>query len=175
MALPSNPMPSEKAPSSSAGATATDFSVPRTSVNHSRTKRMSRSSMVRSTNSCCLSMRLILEGRSRGRPRPRPPLAPAPGAASSRGAHGSGPPGAVSSRGALQAARLAGGEDGHGGGPAGGAADPAATTRAGAAEQHPGVVGLDTPPPDVLGGLGPRPAQVAVEDVAPRQADVALQ
>ena len=47
MALPSKPMPSEKAPSSSAGAMATDFSWPSTSVNQSRTKRMSRSSMVR--------------------------------------------------------------------------------------------------------------------------------
>ena len=56
MAEPSKPMPSAKAPSSSAGATATDFSEPSTSVNQSRTKRMSRSSIVRSTNSCCLSM-----------------------------------------------------------------------------------------------------------------------
>src|SRR5262245_21599994 len=55
IAEPSNPMPSAKAPSSSAGATATDLRNPRTSVNHSRTKRMSRSSRVRSTNSCCLS------------------------------------------------------------------------------------------------------------------------
>ena len=46
MAEPSKPMPSSNAPSSSAGATATDFSVPRTSVNHSRTKRISRSSSV---------------------------------------------------------------------------------------------------------------------------------
>ena len=52
IALPSKPRPSSKAPSSSAGATATDFRVPSTSVNHRRTKRMSRSSMVRSTNSC---------------------------------------------------------------------------------------------------------------------------
>jgi len=56
MADPSNPIPSESAPSSSAGATATDFRKPRTSVNQSRTKRTSRSSMVRSTNSVCLSM-----------------------------------------------------------------------------------------------------------------------
>src|SRR5829696_1352927 len=55
IAEPSNPMPSAKAPSSSAGATATDFRKPSTSVNHSRTKRISRSSSVRSTNSCCLS------------------------------------------------------------------------------------------------------------------------
>ena len=53
---PSNPMPSSKAPSSSAGAIATDFRYPSTSVNHSRTKRMSRSSSVRSTNSFCRSM-----------------------------------------------------------------------------------------------------------------------
>ena len=49
-------MPSAKAPSSSAGAIATDFRKPSTSVNHSRTKRMSRSSIVRSTNSCWRSM-----------------------------------------------------------------------------------------------------------------------
>ena len=53
-------MPSAKAPSSSAGATATDFRKPSTSVNHSRTNRMSRSSSVRSTNSCCLSMVISL-------------------------------------------------------------------------------------------------------------------
>ena len=52
IADPSNPMPSANAPSSSAGATATDFRNPSTSVNHSRMKRMSRSSSVRSTNSC---------------------------------------------------------------------------------------------------------------------------
>src|SRR5450830_950121 len=44
------------APSSSAGATATDFKMPRTSVNHNRMNRTSRSSIVRRTNSCCLSM-----------------------------------------------------------------------------------------------------------------------
>ena len=53
---PSKPMPSSKAPSSSAGAIATDFRYPSTSVNHSRTKRISRSSSVRSTNSICRSM-----------------------------------------------------------------------------------------------------------------------
>jgi glutamine synthetase len=53
---PSKPIPSANAPSSSAGATATDFRNPSTSVNHSRTKRMSRSSIVRRTNSCCRSM-----------------------------------------------------------------------------------------------------------------------
>lgn len=56
MAEPSKPMPSSNACSSSAGATATDFRKPSTSVNHRRTKRMSRSSNVRSTNSCCLSI-----------------------------------------------------------------------------------------------------------------------
>src|SRR5205814_7321782 len=55
---PSKPMPSSNAPSSSAGATATDFSVPRTSVNHSRTNRIWRSSSVRSTNSCWRSTAL---------------------------------------------------------------------------------------------------------------------
>ncbi len=52
IAEPSKPMPSSKAASSSAGATRPIFSVPSTSVNHSRTNRMSRSSRVRSTNSC---------------------------------------------------------------------------------------------------------------------------
>ena len=52
IAEPSKPMPSSKADSSSAGATETLLSVPSTSVNHSRTNRMSRSSRVRSTNSC---------------------------------------------------------------------------------------------------------------------------
>src|SRR5690606_25678748 len=56
MADPSKPMPSLNAPSSSAGATATDLRKPSTSVNHSRTNRMSRSSSVRSTNSCWRSM-----------------------------------------------------------------------------------------------------------------------
>ena len=44
------------APSSSAGAIATDLRKPSTSVNHSRTNRMSRSSSVRSTNSFCRSI-----------------------------------------------------------------------------------------------------------------------
>src|SRR5207248_10160023 len=57
IADPSNPIPSSNAASSSAGATLTDFNVPSTSVNHNRTKRMSRSSSVRSTNSCWRSMR----------------------------------------------------------------------------------------------------------------------
>src|SRR5690606_2094283 len=55
IADPSNPMPSVKAASSSAGATDTLLRVPSTSVNQSRTNRMSRSSSVRSTNSCCRS------------------------------------------------------------------------------------------------------------------------
>ncbi len=58
IADPSKPMPSSNAPSSSAGAIATDFSVPRTSVNQRRTNRMLRSSMVRSTNSCWRSTAL---------------------------------------------------------------------------------------------------------------------
>ena len=69
IAEPSKPMPSEKALSSSAGATATDLRKPSTSVNHSRTKRMSRSSSVRSTNSVCLSMGDIL-------PHPEPSASP---------------------------------------------------------------------------------------------------
>ena len=56
MADPSKPMPSSKALSTSAGAMATDLSCPETSVNHRRMKLMSRSSMARSTYSCCLSM-----------------------------------------------------------------------------------------------------------------------
>ena len=40
----------------------TDFSVPSTSVNQSRTNRMSRSSSVRSTNSSCLSTAITLDG-----------------------------------------------------------------------------------------------------------------
>src|SRR5690606_37866968 len=48
---PSKPMPSANAASSSAGATDTLFRVPSTSVNQSRTNRMSRSSSVRRTNS----------------------------------------------------------------------------------------------------------------------------
>src|ERR1700749_4740625 len=60
IAEPSKPMPSAKAPSSSAGATATDLSEPSTAVNQSRTKRMSRSSSVRSTNSPCLSTGITL-------------------------------------------------------------------------------------------------------------------
>ena len=56
IAEPSKPIPSSKAFSSSAGAIATDFKKPRTSVNHKRTKRIFRSSIVRRTNSCCLSV-----------------------------------------------------------------------------------------------------------------------
>ena len=48
-------MPSANAPSSSAGAIATDFRKPSTSVNHIRTNRTSRSSIARNTNSVCLS------------------------------------------------------------------------------------------------------------------------
>src|SRR3954462_12715317 len=49
-------MPSANAASISAGATATALRYPETSVNHNRTKRMSRSSRVRRTNSCWRSM-----------------------------------------------------------------------------------------------------------------------
>src|SRR5699024_604012 len=56
-AEPSKPMPSAKAPSSSAGTMATDFSCPSTSVNHSRMNRTSRSSTVLRTNSSCLVIR----------------------------------------------------------------------------------------------------------------------
>ncbi len=52
IADPSNPIPSAKAASSSAGATETLLRVPSTSVNQSRTNRISRSSRVRRTNSC---------------------------------------------------------------------------------------------------------------------------
>ena len=48
------------ADSSSAGATATDLKKPSTSVNHSRTKRISRSSTVRSTNVCLSMARSLL-------------------------------------------------------------------------------------------------------------------
>ena len=54
IAEPSKPIPSAKLFSSSAGAIATDFRKPSTSVNHNRTKRMLRSSNVRRTNSSCL-------------------------------------------------------------------------------------------------------------------------
>src|SRR5664279_2586731 len=60
MAEPSKPTPSAKAPSTSAGEMATDLRNPRTSVNHSRTNRTSRSSIERKTNSVCLSMAHIL-------------------------------------------------------------------------------------------------------------------
>ena len=55
IAEPSNPMPSANAPSTSAGAMATDLSVPTTSVNQRRTNLMPRSSIVRRTKSRCLS------------------------------------------------------------------------------------------------------------------------
>ena len=51
MELPSNPIPSVKAPSSSCGVMAKDLRVPRTSVNHKRMNLMPRSSMVRRTYS----------------------------------------------------------------------------------------------------------------------------
>ena len=60
MAEPSKPIPSENAASNSAGATATDLREPITSVNHKRTKRISRSSIVLNTKSACLSMKPIV-------------------------------------------------------------------------------------------------------------------
>ena len=57
IAEPSNPIPSAKAPSISAGAIATDFRVPATSVNQSLTNLTFLSSIVRSTKSRCLSMK----------------------------------------------------------------------------------------------------------------------
>ena len=54
MAEPSKPIPSSKAFSNSAGAIATDFRKPKTSVNHNRMNRILRSSIVRRTNSSCL-------------------------------------------------------------------------------------------------------------------------
>src|SRR3954454_535823 len=57
----SKPMPSAEAASISVGATATALRYPETSVNHSRTKRMSRSSRVRRTNSCCRSMLAMIQ------------------------------------------------------------------------------------------------------------------
>ena len=50
--LPSKPMPSSKAFSSSLGITANDFMLPSTSVNQKRTKWTSRLLMVLSTKSC---------------------------------------------------------------------------------------------------------------------------
>jgi hypothetical protein len=52
MADPSKVMPSAKAFSTSAGVILKDLGVPRTSVNQSWTKRIPRSSTVRSTYSC---------------------------------------------------------------------------------------------------------------------------
>ena len=62
IAEPSKPIPSAKAFSSSAGAIATDFRKPKTSVNHNRIKRIFRSSRVRSTNSCCLLVSADMSG-----------------------------------------------------------------------------------------------------------------
>ncbi|QDB79501.1 sensor histidine kinase [Georgenia wutianyii] len=55
---------------------ATDLSTPRTSVNHSRMKRMSRSSIARSTYSCCLSIPAPLSLPARCPARPQPASAP---------------------------------------------------------------------------------------------------
>ena len=59
IAEPSKPMPSVNAPSTSAGAIATDFRVPTTSVNQSLTNLTPRSSMVRRTKSRCLSIHTL--------------------------------------------------------------------------------------------------------------------
>src|SRR4029453_11124333 len=67
MAEPSNSIPRSKASSSSAGVMANDFRNPSTSVNQRRMKRTSRSSTVRSTYSCCLSM--VGDASSLGPPR----------------------------------------------------------------------------------------------------------
>ena len=56
MAEPSKVIPSSRAFSSSAGVMLNALGVPRTSVNQSWTKRMPRSSTVRSTYSCWLLM-----------------------------------------------------------------------------------------------------------------------
>ena len=54
IAEPSKPIPSANAFSNSAGAIATDFKKPKTSVNQRRTNLMLRSSNVRRTKFCCL-------------------------------------------------------------------------------------------------------------------------
>jgi hypothetical protein len=63
IALPSKPIPSSKAISSSAGVIANDFKKPSTSVNHSRMKRMSRSSTVLRTKSMSFGFS-VLKSRS---------------------------------------------------------------------------------------------------------------
>ena len=55
-AEPSKPTPSSKASSSSSGEIENDLRLPSTSVNHRRTKRMSRSSTVLRTKSILLSV-----------------------------------------------------------------------------------------------------------------------
>src|SRR5450755_1352815 len=69
-------MPSANAPSSSAGATATDLRYPSTSVNQRRTKRISRSSSVLSTNSSCLSTATVCPAHVSERLQARIALAP---------------------------------------------------------------------------------------------------
>ena len=56
MELPSNPIPSANAPSSSCGVMAKDLRNPRTSVNQSRMNRIPRSSTVRRTYSASFEM-----------------------------------------------------------------------------------------------------------------------
>jgi hypothetical protein len=55
------------------------------------------------------------------------------------------------------------------------AADAAAAAGSGAADEDALVVGLDAPGPRVAVRLGPRPRELGVEDVALRQAEVALE
>ena len=54
-------------------------------------------------------------------------------------------------------------------------ADPAAAARAGAADPDVRALGLDTPTTDLVLGLGERPRQVAVEDVASGHAELGLE
>ena len=53
-------------------------------------------------------------------------------------------------------------------------AHPAAAARAGAAHEHPRVVGLHPPAVLVLAPFGPRPVEVAVEDVPAGHGELAL-
>ncbi len=73
MAEPSKVMPSSRAFSSSAGVMLKVLAVPRTSVNHSWTKRTARSSTVLSTYSCWLRMSPPLPSPGTGEGRALPP------------------------------------------------------------------------------------------------------
>ena len=72
MEEPSKPIPSVSAPSNSCEVIVKDFRKPSTSVNHSRTNRMPRSSTVRSTNSASGVSAMIGAYRPRPRVRLRP-------------------------------------------------------------------------------------------------------